>query len=143
MTKILLVIFLMFAGCDVPHEYATTIQQNKFLNTIPICKKNCERKWEDAERWAALHLDMDITTVNKIRIQTANTTSRDFRLKVYEAITFYTGRFGAIILREPIGDDKYKIVIYVNSFPITVGVTYKKEADKAIEFNEFMNKEQE
>lgn len=78
------------------------IMAEKFMDSVPICdgEVDCNAQWEAAQAWVAKNCGMKIQTVTNVLIQTYSTPAPGIG---------HSTDLSATIIKEPLGDGKYKI----------------------------------
>jgi len=93
-------------ACGLSAETQALIDE--FNRTIPVCEGNldCDAKWEAARNWVVSTPSYPIRVSNQDRIETYDADS---------------SRAGTEIRvdREPLGDDRYRIVVDIDCFGIS------------------------
>lgn len=130
MKKYLLVSLLFLAGCQSMTRQSNLVrqaEQSKIKDTIPICSsdKECQKKWDAAQVWVSKNADYKIQTSSSAIIETYDAPggSRDLSMKV---------------LKEPLGNDKYQMVISVQCANWILGC--EKDTMQTMQtFNDYIN----
>ena len=121
---LMIVVSLALSGCASNQQ--RTAQREMYNSTIPVCNKgeDCDNKWDAAQIWVSKNCGMKIQLVNDTIIETYNSSKNSTHL-------------AASILREPIGNGKYKITIKTGCNNIFGCVPNALEA--AISFNKYVS----
>ena len=102
-------------------------RKREFQQTIPRCstEKQCSEMWSAAQVWVAKNCRMKIQVATDSIIETYSPTGKHNSTNLAASVT-----------KEPLGDDKYKIVIrtYCKNLFGCVPDSY----DSALEFNEYV-----
>lgn len=121
----LLVISLLLSGCTTTQQIKA--KRMRFQETIPVClnEQDCKEKWAAAQVWVARNCGMKIQIATDTIIETYNSTDQSTRL-------------AARVLKEPIGNGKYRIVI--NTWCDNLLGCFPNTWDAAIDFNEYVGR---
>ncbi len=90
---------LLLSGCAVRQQQQAQ-QRQQFNKTIPFCNddQDCKDKWSAAQIWVSRNCGMKIQIATDTLIETYNSVGSSTNL-------------AARVVKEPIGDGKYRIVI--------------------------------
>lgn len=122
-TFILIVLALVSFGCAPSQQRTAQIAQ--FNSTVPECvgEQDCKDKWSAAQIWVSRNCGMKIQIANDTIINTYNSSRNSTRL-------------AANVTKEPMGNDKYRIIIRTGCNNIFGCSPDAVEA--AIEFNNYV-----
>ena len=115
---------ILIVGCAGMQQRQAQLSQ-QFNETIPTCKdeKDCKEKWSAAQVWVSRNCGMKLQIVTDTIIETYNPPNASTAL-------------AARVIKEPLGDGEYRIVI--TTWCPNIFGCYPDSWNAALDFNNYV-----